>query len=269
MKGKYFILSVVLVMLGIQSCSDSLDRGLVLHSSFEEDASDSGPNHYDGSLVGGAVISDDAAVGKGSVYLNGDGAYVEYPAGNVYFEGDYSVSIWVKWDECHVWDRILDFNQAEPKGGNAVTWLVGRPAQGTENNMWLDQWVLHEDIAVESILDQRARPADAYLGYNIHLGQWEHYVIVYDSSAENPYGTQVNTMGQNVPLQGKVTLYVNGVKAGENTHCLKPQHAVTVANWLGRSRFAPDPFFKGWMDDFRIYDRQLTEAEVKTLYKKH
>lgn len=41
---------------------------------------------------------------------------------------------------------------------------------------------------------------------------------------------------------------------------------IMTANWLGRSRFAADPFFKGWMDDFRIYDRILSPKEVSALY---
>ena len=177
------------------------------------------------------------------------------------------MSIWVKWETCKMWDRILDFNQSEPKGGNAVTWLVGRAASGTKNNMWLDQWVMYEGRAVESILDQRhSTPADAYLGYNIVPGYWDHYVVVYDSAAPNPHGVQKNTYGENVPLEGVVTFYVNGQKVGVNTHCLKPQPIPTVANWLGRSRFAADPYFNGWMDDFRLYDRKLSEEEILALY---
>lgn len=265
MKIARFLLLAVLC-LGTASCSVNLKKGLVVHSGFEKDARDEGRNHYDGKLLGGAVISDDSAVGESSVYLDGQGAYVEFPAGKVYFEGDYSISIWVKWEECHLWDRILDFNQDEPMSGNAVTWLIGRPAQGTENNLWFDQWVMYNDIAVESILSQRNVPADAYLGYNVKLGRWDHYVLVYDSSAENPNGVQKNTKGEDVPYEGKVTLYVNGQVAGENTHCVKPQDIPTMANWLGRSRFAADPFFKGWMDDFRIYDRILSPKEVSALY---
>ena len=261
------LLALSFLCLAAAACSVEIEKGLVVHSDFEEDARDLGPNHYDGLLRMGAEISDDAAVGESSVYLDGLRAFVEYPEGKVYFDGDYSISIWVKWEECKLWDRILDFNQVMPMSGNAVTWLIGRPAEGTENNLWFDQWIVHEDIPVESILDQRAQPADAYLQYNVKVGQWDHYVVVYDSAARNPLGIQQNTKGENVPYRGKVTLYVNGEKVGENTHCLKPQPVPTVANWLGRSRFSADPHFKGWMDDFRIYDRKLSAKEVRALYE--
>jgi hypothetical protein len=36
-------------------------------------------------------------------------------------------------------------------------------------------------------------------------------------------------------------------------------------NWIGRSQNASDPFFAGLVDDFRIYQRGLTAAEVAEL----
>ncbi|MBP5334519.1 MAG: LamG domain-containing protein [Bacteroidales bacterium] len=247
-------------------CGMNLDRGLVLHSDFEHDARDLGPNHYDGFLRSNAVISDDCAVGESSVYLDGQGAYVEYPEGKTYFDGDYSISIWAKWEKCNVASRILDFNQVMPMAGNAITWFIGLPEEGTSNNLWLEQWIMVDGAPVRSERDIMAVPSDAYLGYNVTTDRWDHYVIVYNSSARNPLGNQVNSKDQKIPYRGKVTLYVNGVKVGENYHCLKPQPVPTVANWLGRSRYVQDPRFQGWLDDFRIYDRKLSEKEVQALY---
>ncbi|MBQ1693567.1 MAG: LamG domain-containing protein, partial [Bacteroidales bacterium] len=199
---------------------------------------------------------------------DGNQAYVEYPEGKVYFDGSYSISIWVKWEECHVWDRILDFNQIMPQAGNAVTWRIGSNVDGKANSLWLDQWVLDNDNnPVSSIISLDNVPADAGLGYSVKLGQWDHYVVVYDVSASNPQGVKHNEKGQEIRYRGAVTLYVNGKKVGQNNHCFNPQPIPTVANWLGRSRYQGDPHFKGWMDDFRIYDRKLSASEVQTLYK--
>ena len=261
---KFFALSIML--LGAVSCGPNIERGLVLHSDFERDARDLGPNHYDGFFRNGAEISDDCVVGESSVYLNGEGAYVEYPEGKVYFDGDYSVSIWVKWEECRLASRILDFNQVMPQAGDAVSWFIGLPEEGTSNNLWFTQWTTADGVPVQSGHDITAVPSEAYLGYNVTPGQWDHYVIVYSSSAKNPLGNQQNEKGQKLPYRGKVTLYVNGEKVGENYHCFKPQPVPTVANWLGRSRYQADPRFCGKMDDFRIYDRKLSEKEIIALY---
>ena len=245
---------------------NTLSKDLVLHTDFEGDASDRSPNRYDGVLHG-AIITNDAVVGRHAVYFDGKDDYVAFPENQIYFSGDYTISVWCKIESLALWSRILDFNQETPMSGNAVTWLIGRPAAGTQGNLWFDQWVMHDGIAVESILNQRAAPANAYLNYNIVENEWQHLVVVYDSATENPLGIQKNTKGEDVPLEGAVTLYVNGEKKGTNIHCLKPQPRPTIANWLGRSRFAPDPYYKGWMDDFRIYNRTLSEKEIHDLYQ--
>jgi hypothetical protein len=65
---------------------------------------------------------------------------------------------------------------------------------------------------------------------------------------------------------GTSVLYVDGVEAGRNA-------AVTVeprrfgnhirAGYIGRSQYA-DPYLKGAVDDFRVYGRTLSAAEVAT-----
>jgi len=41
---------------------------------------------------------------------------------------------------------------------------------------------------------------------------------------------------------------------------------VTTNNWLGRSQYPADAFFKGSMDDLRIYDYAMSQAEVTAVY---
>ena len=40
----------------------------------------------------------------------------------------------------------------------------------------------------------------------------------------------------------------------------------TANNWIGRSAFSGDVYFAGLLDDFRIYNRALTAAEITMLY---
>ena len=262
--SKIILLSALCIMAA--SCSQDLNDGLVLYSDFERDAKDFGPYHFDGIFRNGAEISDDCPVGESSVYLDGDRAYVEYPTEAVYFNRNYSVSIWVKWEESREFSRIFDFNQIMPGDGNAVSLYAGRPSKGSDNDLWFEQWVVDGYDAIRNIIDINNDPADASLGYAIKTGQWDHYVIVYKESASNPNRNKVNAKGQKVPYKGELTLYVNGKKAGRTTHCMMPQNLPTVANWLGRSRYASDPMFKGWMDDFRIYNRCLSDKEIQALY---
>jgi hypothetical protein len=63
------------------------------------------------------------------------------------------------------------------------------------------------------------------------------------------------------------SLYVNGALVGANTAMtLRPADlGNTPNNWIGRSQFSRDPFFDGSIDDFRVYDRALSPAEVQAL----
>ena len=269
MKVSKIISFAILCVLaaGCASRTD-LEKGLVLYSDFEGNANDCSGHSLDGILRNGAEISDDCAVGESSVYFDGERAYVEYPAGEVYFAKNYSVSVWVKWDECREFSRIFDFDQVMPGDANSVSLLIGRQTEPAQNWLWFDQWAVIDDgLTVDSMLDVYNEPGDGYMGYDVKPGQWDHYVIVYNASAHNPLGTVENSKGRKVPFKGEVTLYVNGQKTGSTHHCMLPQDNPTVANWLGRSRFQAEPYFKGWMDDFRIYDRRLSENEIQALYQ--
>jgi hypothetical protein len=63
------------------------------------------------------------------------------------------------------------------------------------------------------------------------------------------------------------TVYVNGVQAGQNPNVgLYPARLGNTANnWIGRSQNPAEPYFSGLVDDFRIYQRGLTGAEIDEL----
>ena len=62
-----------------------------------------------------------------------------------------------------------------------------------------------------------------------------------------------------------MTLYMDGTPVGSGPTALLPQDlGATTQNWLGRSQWT-DPYFTGSMDDVLIYNRALSEAEVRYL----
>ena len=63
-------------------------------------------------------------------------------------------------------------------------------------------------------------------------------------------------------------LYLDGNSVGNNTlMTLKPADFGSMpSNWIGRSEFVPpNPYFGGMIDEFRVYNRGLTSAEIATL----
>ena len=64
-------------------------------------------------------------------------------------------------------------------------------------------------------------------------------------------------------------LYLDGVSAGNSaTMTLRPADLGAMPNnWIGRSEFVPpDPYLGGMIDEFRVYNRALTSAEIATLF---
>jgi len=84
----------------------------------------------------------------------------------------------------------------------------------------------------------------------INSNTWYHIVGVYDGSSSNA-GMSLYINGQ---LQSTSNSNGGSYTAMENT---------TVSNRIGKR----DSFFKGTLDDARIYARALTTAEVQLLYQ--
>jgi rhamnogalacturonan endolyase len=146
------------------------------------------------------------------------------PAGIVSGLDDFTIATWVKPDSLSDWARIFDFGTDT----SAYMFLTAR-AGGTGN--------LRFAITIGAGEQQVNGPA-------LPIGTWTHLAISL--------------------LGSTATLYVNGIPASTNTGVtLRPSSlGTTTRNFLGESQFSADPTFMGAIDDFRIYGRALTPAEV-------
>jgi hypothetical protein len=70
-----------------------------------------------------------------------------------------------------------------------------------------------------------------------------------------------------VALDGQTaSIYIDGTLESTSAITLKLSDlGTTASNWLGRSQYAQDPYFKGTLDDFRIYDRALTAEQIAAI----
>jgi hypothetical protein len=65
-----------------------------------------------------------------------------------------------------------------------------------------------------------------------------------------------------------VTMYVNGVQVATSTAItIRPLDFKPILNYIGRSQW-PDPLFNGNIDEFRVYNYDLSASEVNTLLGK-
>ncbi|GIF00016.1 beta-L-arabinofuranosidase domain-containing protein [Paractinoplanes rishiriensis] len=163
----------------------------------------------------------------GGLVLTGTGQYVGLPDATVDGLRTFSIALWVRLTELRTWSRAFDFGT------------------GTSANMFLtvdDGGAPRFAITTSgSGGEQRVRGTS-----RLPVGQWVHLAV---------------TLGN-----GSATLYVNGAVAGTN-------NAVTLTpaslgapknNWIGRSQYG-DATLAGSVDEFHLYDRVLTAAEVGSL----
>src|SRR6185436_16713547 len=61
-------------------------------------------------------------------------------------------------------------------------------------------------------------------------------------------------------------LFVNGILVTNQSITIDPSSVPKNYSYLGKSRFAADPFFWGRFDDFRFVSSALTDAQVAAIY---
>lgn len=202
---------------------------LVNRYSFSYDASD-GVGGAHGQLLGGAVISNSA------VALDGTSAYVNLPNNLCTGLTSLSFEAWLTDNGGGTWARLLDFGNSsggeDAQGGGTSYMFVAWPGSG--GNTVRGCYKLPG--AAENYLDVTPRPTQ---------GVMHHFAWTQDGAS-------------NV-----ARIFLDGVLAATYANFTYRPSAIgpTVNDWLGRSQYN-DPYFKGSIDEFRIYDFALPAEEI-------
>jgi hypothetical protein len=163
-----------------------------------------------------------------AVNLNGAGEYVNLPAGIVSGLSDFTVSAWVNPSATSTWSRIFDFGT-----GQTVNMFMTVDGGGS---------------GLRYAITSSGNGSEQQLtgGGQLPLNTWSHVAV-----------TLSGTTG---------TLYLNGNPVATNPNMTVHPSSLgsTNQNWIGRSQY-PDPFLNATVDDFNIYSRALSPAEVATL----
>ncbi|MET7689211.1 family 43 glycosylhydrolase [Streptomyces sp. NPDC005483] len=211
---------------------------LLLHYGFDETggniAADSSGHGYHGTYVGTPAFG--TGVQGGSFKMSGDATgspYVKIPSGVLKGAGSVTVSTYAKW-----------------KGGSSFQWLFGL---GPDSNTYLFATPSNGGNSLYSAITKASWSAESKLtaGSQLTPGEWRHVTVTLDGAS------------------GTMVLYVDGVEAARTTTTIKPSELYDAnkdySGYIGRSLYAGDPSFGGEVDDFRIYDRALSAAEVMEL----
>jgi hypothetical protein len=196
-------------------------------------ADDSSVSNNDGNVTSSAPMWIAGKV-DGALQLNGTDDYVDLPIGSIINSLTNSTfATWVDFNSASTggWQRIFDF------GTGTDVYMFLTPRVGTVG-------ALRFAITTGSSGSEQQVNASTALASG-----WHHVAVTID--ADN------NTL----------SLYVDGDFVNQNTAAtLDPNDlGATTQNWLGRSQWDGDAYFSGSLDDFRIYNRALSQGEVAWL----
>jgi uncharacterized protein len=202
----------------------------ILHYKFDETSgnvvSDSSGNARTGTAIG-AHTWVAGRIGN-ALTFDGTSAFVVLPVGVVSTLTEVTIATWVQLDASKVWQRIADF------GNNTTVYMFLTPTSNVGK--------------VQLAITTNSNPGQQLLNGTtaLPLATWKHIAIVLD--------------GQ------KASLYVDGTLESTSAVTMRLADLGTTANnWLGRSQYAQDPYFKGQLDDFRIYDRALSAEQLSAI----
>jgi GH43 family beta-xylosidase len=157
--------------------------------------------------------------------------YVTIPGGVLKGADSVTVSTFVKW-----------------KGGDNFQWLFGL---GPDNNKYLFATPSNGGGKLFSAITKATWSGEKQMtaGSSLTAGRWQHVTVTLDGATET------------------AILYVDGVEAARASGVtIKPSELYDASKgysgYIGKSLYSPDPYFGGEVDDFRIYNRALTPAEV-------
>jgi DUF1680 family protein len=169
------------------------------------------------------------ATGKfgNALQMSGTGEYLVMPAGILSGLTDFTIAAWINLKQIVTWSRIFDFGT----GTGTYMFLVADAGSGPR-------------FAITT--SGPGGEQQVNYGTELSTGRWTHVAV---------------TLAKNT-----ATLYVNGAAVASNTSMTLTPSSLgsTGNNWIGRSQFG-DPDLSGEVDEFQIYDRALSAAEVQSL----
>ncbi|MCK4342404.1 MAG: LamG domain-containing protein [Phycisphaerae bacterium] len=222
-------LAVTCLLAAANIAAADLNDGLVGYWSFDEGE---GGTAYDYSGHGnhGTIqgASWTSGISASALYFDGDADYVDCGNGaSLQFPGSVTVSVWVKTDAITESKQIVRKSVGNP--GTTFFWL--RP-DSVLFGFYYDE-LGHCEITTTA---------------TVHVGEWAHIAAIFDDDGD------------------MFSVYINGVgeaKIEQHARPAEMAHSLFVAK---RDQPGHYNYFKGAIDEVRIYDRTLSEDEILDLY---
>ncbi len=226
---KNYVLSV-LVVLVIAGCSGNLNNGLVAYYPFDGNANDKSGNGNHGVEHNGVTYV--AGISGQAAMFDGEDDFI-----SIWSKEEINQNINTNEGTVCVW-----FNIAEESSGNSsfIYQYYG------DNN---DRLYLNAEYTTPASADLRMGVGDTHKSScKVTANSWNNAVMIWTSD-------------------GVMKLYINGLFVNKGTFTNPGfQFKGNEQFYFGRGWDGNPAFYSGAIDDLRIYNRALSEAEIQELY---
>ena len=210
---------------------NNLNKGLVAYYPFNGNANDESGNGYHATNIGGTFVVGLRQQNSGSLHFDGASAYAQSSISNLPLQNSpRTLSLWIKSElrpDLLANEHIVGYGSFPPTEGFGVGIYAGSGGR-------LFGYCSFNDI-----------PADKYADSG-----WVHFVHVYDGLESRIYadGLLVGSLRQQLRTQGN------------DAFTLGARQATDSANQIVN-------FYRGSLDDVRLYNRALSSAEIALMYE--
>ena len=161
------------------------------------------------------------------IHFDGQSAYVQLPSGIFDQEENATIEAWVKWEQFNEWSRVFDFGRE----GNAVVVQNNKKSSQINFRIWDKKGKAHGIQAKKVVL----------------VNAWHHIAVVC--------GT------------GGMRIYVDGTFYDDDDFRGGLNQAYGGNYYLGKSNWPKDKLFAGMMAEFRVWNYQRSQDEIRRAMK--
>lgn len=160
-----------------------------------------------------------------ALYLNN--GYCQVSPG-VYFNGsDFTVTAWIKPIQSGIWSRLIDFGNGPNTDNVFVAYIRGQ---------LLTPFV--------SIYQSSAVTSSCSSSNKLNVNEWSHVSFVLNST--------------------HLSIYINGTLENAALAQSRPRNVNRTLSFIGKSNWPSDTNSNAVFDDIKIYNRALSQDEIKT-----
>jgi len=209
--------------------------GLIAEYKFDGDAKDSSGNHRDGVKKGGvSFVYDSQRKSKVAYFPGNNNSFIEATSYDFASSNkSFTVSVWVKPYRATRWARVFSKSNTNHQLG------IVFENYGSTGRVWAH-------IANGNNTSSYSEAID----YGKGFGVWQHITMVRDAKNK------------------RLKLYINGKLTTSHSYASKYMNSSGLLSNVKNqpiqigTRQAGWDYFKGYMDDFRIYNRALSNSEI-------